>query len=100
MNYDLLLNHDILVDLGKRLKQHRLNYNFTAKKLASKSGVSVRTITGFERGEKNISLLNLIELLRALRLINNLSDVLPEIPTISPLELIEIEKKKRKRASK
>jgi len=99
MSYDLLLNQDILLDLGKRLKQHRLNYNLTAKKLSEKSGVSVRTLTGFERGEKNISLLNLIELLRALRLLNNLSELLPEIPVISPLELIEIEKKKRKRAS-
>jgi len=100
MDYNLLLNQDILLDLGKRLKEHRLNYNFTAKKLSDKSGVSVRTLTGFERGEKNISLSNLIELLRALRLIDNLSKLLPEIPVISPLELIEIEKKKRKRASK
>lgn len=100
MSYNILLNQDILLDLGKKLKQHRLNLNLTAKELANKSGVSVRTITGFERGEKNISLLNLIELLRALRLLNNLSELLPELPVINPLELIEIEKKKRKRARK
>lgn len=100
MDYNISLNQDILSDLGKKLKQHRLNQNLSSGELAKKSGVSVRTITGFERGEKNISLLNLIELLRVLRLVNNLSELLPELPTISPLELIEIEKKKRKRARK
>jgi len=100
MDYGILLNQDILSDLGNKLKQQRLNQNLSSGELAKKSGVSVRTITGFERGEKNISLLTLIELLRALRLISNLSEILPELPVISPLELIEIEKKKRKRARK
>jgi transcriptional regulator with XRE-family HTH domain len=98
MKYNLLLNKDILIDLGSKLKQHRLNQNLTAKTLAEKAGVSARTITGFERGEKNISLLNLIEILRALGLINNLSDLIPELPKISPLEMMKLEKKKRKRA--
>lgn len=100
MDYNISLNQDILADLGKKLKQHRLNQNLSSTELAKRSGVSVRTITGFERGEKNISLVNLIELLRALRLANNLSQVIPELPAINPLELIEIEKKKRKRARK
>ena len=98
MNYDIILSKDILLDLGKKLKQHRLNQNISSKVLAAKSGVSMRTITGFERGEKNISLLNLIEMLRALRLVNNLDELIPELPEISPLQLIEIEKKKRKKA--
>ena len=100
MKYGILLNQDILSDLGKKLRQHRLNQHLSSGELAKKSGVSIRTITGFERGEKNISLLNLIELLRVLRLLDNLSEILPELPTISPLELIKIEKKKRKRARK
>lgn len=100
MKYDLLLNKEILVDLGGKLKQHRLNQNLTAKELAEKAGVSLRTITGFERGEKNISLLNLIEILRALRLVDNLRILIPEIPKISPLEIMELEKKKRKRVRK
>ncbi|MDA3905325.1 MAG: helix-turn-helix transcriptional regulator [Bacteroidales bacterium] len=100
MNYNILLNQDILLDLGKKLKLHRLNQNLSSAELAKKSGVSVRTITGFERGEKNISLLNLIELLRVLKLVDRLSELIPELPRISPLELIEIEKKRRKRARK
>lgn len=100
MKYSVLLNQDILLDLGKKLRQHRLNHNFTSRKLAELSGVSVRTISGFERGEKNISLFNLIELLRALGLIDRLSELIPELPSISPLELIEIEENKRKRAGK
>jgi putative transcriptional regulator len=100
VNYNISLNQDILTDLGKRLKQQRLNQNLSSVELARKSGVSVRTITGFERGEKNISLLNLIELLRALTLVNNLNELIPELPAISPLKLIELEKKQRKRAGK
>lgn len=98
MKHDLLLNKDILFDLGKRLKQQRLNQNLTAKGLAERSGVSQRTITGFERGEKNISLINFIELLRTLKLVANLEELVPEIPLVSPLEMMELEKKKRKRA--
>ncbi len=100
MDYNLALNAEILSDLGKKLKQHRLNQNLTSKELEKRSGVSVRTITGFERGEKNMSLINLMELLRALGLINNLSLILPALPVISPLEMMEIERKKRKRARK
>jgi len=100
MNYTILLNQEILKDLGQKLKQQRLNQNLSSGELAKKSGVSVRTITGFERGEKNISLINLIEILRALKLIDNLNELLPEIPAISPIELMKIEKKRRKRVRK
>lgn len=100
MEYRLAINRDILNDLGEKLKQQRLNQNLSAKELAQKSGVSQRTITGFERGEKNITLVNLIELLRALGLLHHLQDLIPELPKISPLELIELEKKKRKRSGK
>ncbi|MCX6180910.1 MAG: helix-turn-helix transcriptional regulator [Bacteroidetes bacterium] len=100
MNYDLSLNQNILVDLGKKLREQRLNQNLSSKELSAKSGVSERTISGFERGEKNISLVNLIELLRALKLINNLSQLIPELPAISPLQLMEMEKLKRKRVRK
>ena len=98
MKYASYLNKDILKDLGNRLKQNRLNQNLTAKELSVRSGVSERTLTGFERGEKNISLVTLIELLRGLQLLDHLELLLPEIPLVSPLEMVEIEKKKRKRA--
>ncbi len=94
------LNEEILKDLGERLKQQRLNLNLTSKELAEKSGVSMRTINGFERGEKNISLLNLLELLRALGLVDNLKELIPKLPAISPLQMMELEKKKRKRVRK
>ena len=73
-----------------------MNQNLTAKGLAERSGVSQRTITGFERGEKNISLINFIELLRTLKLVANLEELIPENPLVSPLEMMELEKKKRK----
>lgn len=100
MEYMSSLNEEILKDLGERLKQQRLNLNLTSKELAEKSGVSMRTINGFERGEKNISLLNLLELLRALGLVDNLKELIPKLPAISPLQMMELEKKKRKRVRK
>jgi len=98
MNYGAFLNQDILEDLGSKLKQRRLNQNLSSVSLAKSSGVSVRTILGFERGEKNISLINFIELLRALDLLNNLANLITDLPLVSPLEMIENEKKKRQRA--
>lgn len=100
MDYSIALNQDILSDLGKRLKQQRLNQNMSSADLARLSGVSVRTITGFERGQKNISLVNLMELLRALKLINHLGDTIPEIPIISPLDMVKFEKNTKKRVRK
>jgi len=98
MDYGAFLNQDILEDLGSKLKQRRLNQNLSSVSLAKNSGVSVRTILGFERGEKNISLINFIELLRALDLLNNLANLITDLPLVSPLEMIENEKKKRQRA--
>ncbi len=100
MNYDISLNQDILKDLGFKLRQQRLQLHLTTKELSLKSGISVRTLSGFERGEKNISFVNFIELLRALRLLNNLQDLIPEVPLISPLEMMEREAKRPKRIKK
>ncbi len=97
MNYLLSLNQDILLDIGRRIKMQRINQNLTAKKLSVISGVSLRTISGFERGEKNISLINFIEILRALKLLNHLENLIPELPLISPLEMVALEKKQRNR---
>lgn len=100
MKYSLLLNQDILIELGKRLKDYRLNSNLSIKELSVKSGISVRTIGGFERGEKNISLINLIEIIRVFGLVDNLNDLIPKMPTISPIELMKIEEKRKKRIKK
>jgi len=100
MNYSLLLNEDILNDLGKRFKEHRINSRFTQEELARKSGVSRRTISGLENGKYNISLKNLIDILRALQLINNLQDLLPELPAINPIEMAKLENKRTQRIRK
>ena len=62
VSYDILLNKEILLDLGKKLRQQRLNFNLSTKELSKQSGLSLRTISAFERGETNISIVNLIEL--------------------------------------
>lgn len=52
MRYEISLNEDFLSDLDKKLRNHRLNQNLTSKELSKKSGISMRTIDGFERGKK------------------------------------------------
>lgn len=100
INYDVLLNTEILLDLGKKLRQQRLNFNLSAKELSKQSGLSLRTLSAFERGETNISIVNLIELLRVLKLLNRLQQLIPELPLVSPLEIMQMEKKRKKRVRK
>lgn len=98
VSYNEPTSEELRLDLGRRFRQQRLNQGLTIQQLAKQSGVSLRTISAFERGESNISLNNLIELLRVLQLLNALQNLLPEIPLISPLQLIALEKKQRKKA--
>jgi len=98
--YENLVNQEIFLDIGKKLKQHRINQNISSKELERLSGVSIRTITGFERGEKNITFISLIELLRALKLLNNLEELIPNIPLVSPLQIMALEKNQKKRVRK
>lgn len=100
MNYNLLLNKEILKQLGFNFRQSRLNANLSSKELALKSGISERTINGFERGENNLSLITIIELLRVLNLLDNLELLIPKIPLLSPIKLFELEQKRRKKAKK
>lgn len=48
-------NSEIISELGGRFKQYRLFCNLTQKEVAVKAGVSIFTISQFEKGEaKNI----------------------------------------------
>lgn len=95
-----LLNNEVLKDLGKNLKRHRINQNLSTKELAEKSGVHTNTINSFERGIANITINNLIQILRVLRLLDNLQRILPELPIISPIQLMELERKQKKKIRK
>ena len=50
----------IMASLGPRIRQYRRKKGLTAKELADKVGVSDRSITAYERGDKVPSLRTLI----------------------------------------
>lgn len=56
----------ILVQVGKRIRQIRKDRNLSQQALAEKCGFTFSYIGGVERAEKNISLLNLEKIANAL----------------------------------
>lgn len=83
-------------ELGRRLKQQRLNKDLSQREIAVSAGLSITAVQGTEKGESTI--LTLIKVLRALRALDSLESFLPEVE-ISPLALAKLEGKKRKKAS-
>ena len=76
----------IQVDLGDRLRQLRLNRNLDQAALASKAGISERTLRGLESGEGS-SLITLIRVLKALDALASLDAIAPA-PTVSPIAML------------
>lgn len=83
--------------LGERLKQARLNANWSQQQLAEKAGLSRSAITNAEQGKAHLE--SFVAILQALSLIENLDVMLPA-QRISPLQLIELSGKQRQRARK
>lgn len=92
-------NTQIEQELGNRLKNHRLDLNLTQDEIASRSGLSRRTITAIENGEGS-TLGTLIAMLRALNALDTLESFLPD-PGISPIAMTSmVQETPRKYASK
>lgn len=49
-NADYVTNQEIMQLLAKRIKEYRLAARMSQKEMAEKSGVSLATISHFERG--------------------------------------------------
>lgn len=86
----------IAEEIGARLKQARLNKNFTQQEVADKVGISRRTLVAAEQG--NAKLDTLIGIMQVLGVIDQLDVFLPE-QDISPLQLAKLKGKQRQRAS-
>jgi transcriptional regulator with XRE-family HTH domain len=94
-----LSNPQIEQELGKRLKDRRLDLNLSQEQTATRSGLSRRTITAIENGEGS-TLTTLIALLRALNALDTLENFLPD-PGISPMAMTSmLQDAPRKYASK
>lgn len=91
-------NDTIIKEIGKRLKARRIALDITQKELAIESGVSQRTISGFENGE-NISLDNLLSVLRVLRLLQEINLLFPE-RKVDPFDVLNLGHSKKRASSK
>lgn len=87
----------ILLTLGNRIAEHRLQKNQTQKELAKEAGVSKPTLERLERGQ-SVQMTNLIRVLRALGMIHHFDLLVPDLPP-SPLQQLKSERGKRYRAS-
>lgn len=96
-NWNSLSDTAILRELGKNIKQMRLNKNITQQQLATSSGLDRVTISKLENGHI-ATMLTFIQVLRVLDRFD-LLDGFVEEPQISPLQVAEMNGKYRKRAS-
>lgn len=87
----------IVTEIGKQLKQTRLNRNLTQERLAQLSGLDRSTISQLENG-RAATLLTLVQVLRALERLDLLDHFVAE-KIISPILALKLQGKKRKRAS-
>jgi transcriptional regulator with XRE-family HTH domain len=93
-----LSNPQIEQELGKRLKNHRVDLNLSQSVIATRSGLSRRTITAIENGEGS-TLTSLIAILRALNALDTLESFLPD-PGPSPMALARLQESPTKYPSK
>lgn len=88
----------ILQQLAEFVKQTRLKKNLKQSELAERAGIHRVSLSEFENGYRNISLLTFIEIFRALNELELLNAF--KIQTsISPLQMAKLEASKRRRAS-
>lgn len=97
-NISLMRPPEVVLELGARLQQHRLQLNLTQAELAQRVGISVPTVSNLENG-KNTSLETFISVVFALGLQQELQELFnKKTMTIAELEQLYA-KPKRQRAS-
>lgn len=81
MDFYVMSDRAIEVELGKRIKSLRLEKNITQTGLASLTMLSLNAIKSLESGRGKLS--TIIAVLRALSALDNLNDFLPPVPAHS-----------------
>ncbi len=64
----MIIDEDILIKFGKKVRQERIKLGFSQEKFAEKVGVHRTYIGMIERAEKNITLKNVEKIAKALNL--------------------------------
>ena len=90
-------NDEIMKELGERLKDTRIAFNYTQDELAQRANISKSTVCRAERGE-NISFSQLLFILRELHLLKNLDMLVPK-QELTPEDIFK-KKKKRQRVKR
>jgi len=93
-----LTDEAVLEELGRRLAQVRIAFNFTQARLATEAGVSKRTVERLEAGEVAMHLSGFLRVCRALSLLEQFELLLPE-PGNSPMAQLKQQAPQRQRAS-
>lgn len=91
-------DHEILAELGTRLRELRLQRNLLVEEVAERAGVHPNTVLNAEAG-RNPRLETVIRLLRVYGRLEALDDFLAP-PGISPLQLVRTAGRGRQRASR
>jgi transcriptional regulator with XRE-family HTH domain len=86
----------ILEELGRRLRDARLERNLSQSQIADDAGIGRFTLQRMEAG-KSTSLINFVRVLRALDLLEGLDRLLPTA-ALSPIDEIERRGQRRQRA--
>ena len=95
MNWKRKTDRDILIELGKRIREKRIRKRFKQSELARRAGISIYTLQKMEYGNSyNVS--TLIQVLRALNELDQLDNFLPEVE-ISPIDILTSKDKTRQR---
>lgn len=94
---DAKSNAEIISELGGRFKEYRLFCDLTQKEVAEKAGVSIFTISQFEKGEaRNIGFGTILSLLRSIGFLEEVEKLLPPLPTL-PNQMKKKSKEKKER---
>ena len=97
MNFYGMSDKAILRELGRRVKQRRLDKNLSQESLAEMAGVNRMTVVNLEQG-RTTTLLTFVQVLHALGSLDGLQGFLPDLGP-SPLLVAKMKGKKRLKAS-
>ena len=98
MNWYAMTDGTVLQAIGRSIQQLRLNQNVSQLKLATRTGLSRRTVGEVEHG-RPAGLLTLVQLLRGLDRLDIL-DPFEASAAISPLQAARLVRQQRHRASR
>lgn len=88
---------NLVAEIGKYIKHHRLRQNKTQEDLATHSGVKRLTLSKIENGGA-FNAITMIKLFRSLDLLDIVMEIFTIPDIISPTMYIKMEKNSRKRA--